>query len=366
MDAIGIILAILVFSLIIAFHELGHFLAAKSSNVKVNEFAIGMGPKIFSKKKGETVYSIRAIPFGGFCAMEGEDGNYSEENTDEDTILIDENGMEIEQSDRSFGSKSILTRMKILVAGAFFNLVLGLIVVFIMSAMQPYFVSTQISGFNENASSQSSGLMVGDKIVEVDGMTILTDDELVYALLSNHEAVYDMVVERDGEKVKIDDVVMEKNGENLVLDFSITRVDKTFAGYFTNTFTEAISIGRLVWISLGDLITGQFGLSDISGPVGIVSAIGQTVTAQQGADIEEIITDLLNITAMITINVGFVNLLPLPALDGGRILFLIIEAIRRKPIKPEHEGIVHFAGLVILLGFIAVVTFNDIAKLIGF
>ncbi len=346
MNFIGIIIAILIFGFLIAIHELGHFLAARICNVKVNEFSIGMGPKLFSKRKGETLYSLRALPFGGFCAMEGED----EDNQDE----------------RALNNKSVGARLLIMSAGAIFNLILGLIIVFVMMIIQPLFLSTQISYFSPDASSQKSGLEIGDYVKNVDGMSILTVDELGYAITRNNSGIYDMIVERDGEKVKLDGVALQK--DNLgkpIVDFRISAIEKTASGIFINTFKQTLSFGRIIWISLGDLLTGRFGMEAVSGPVGIVSAIGQSVSEQveDNRTVQDISLNLLNIFAMITINLGIMNLLPLPALDGGRIFFLIIEAIRRKPIKREREGLIHFIGFVILLGFIIFITFKDIINL---
>lgn len=340
----GIVIAIIIFGLIIAIHEFGHFIAAKTSGVRVNEFAIGMGPQIIKKKKGETTYSLRLFPIGGFCAMEGED----EESSDEHAL----------------NNKSVGTRFKILVAGATMNLILGIVVVLILNIMQPSLMTTNIAKFGDNATSQKTGLMLNDEILEINGLNIYSEYDLSYAIGSDKDGVYDMTVKRDGEKVKLSGVTLEKNGDRIIIDFKVYSESKNVVNVVTNTFKKSFSIGRLVWISLGDLITGNFEMSDISGPVGIVSYISDTAKAAPGQTAKDVTVNILNILAFITINIGFMNLLPFPALDGGRILFIIIEAIRGKPVKPEHEGLVHFIGIIILLGFMVFVTYNDIMNLI--
>ncbi len=344
----SIIIAILIFGIIIAIHELGHFIAAKACNVKVNEFAIGMGPAIFKKQKGETLYALRLLPIGGYCAMEGEDAS-SDDN-------------------RAFHKKKVWQRMIITVAGAVMNLILGLVVVFAMVASQDSFLSAQVGGFNDNAVTSQTGLKIGDKIIEVNGLSILTINDLSYALQTDSDGIFDMRVIRDENKLDLKDVKFkmneDKNGKHsLVIDFSVMPMDKTISSVTSQTFKTFASTARMIWISLGDLITGKFGLNDLSGPVGIVNVIGDVVSQPSSVPISDIIQDLLYLISFITINVGMFNLLPIPALDGGRILFLIVEAVRRKPIKPEKEGIVHFIGLAILLILMLIVTFNDIIKI---
>lgn len=341
----GIVVAIIVFGLIIAIHEFGHFIAAKSSGVRVNEFAIGMGPQILKKKKGDTTYSLRLFPIGGFCAMEGED----EDSNDECAL----------------NNKSVGKRFKILIAGAAMNLILGIVIVLILNIMQPSFATMSIADFQQNATSQSSGLRVDDKFVEINGLNIYSDLDLSYALMSDKDGVYDVKVLRDGEKVTLSDVTLEKINDNIIIDFKVYPGKRTAGNVVTRAFTRSFSIGRLVWISLGDLITGNFEMNELSGPVGIVSIIGDNVKPAPGQSAKDAVENILNILAFITINVGIMNLLPLPALDGGRILFLIIEVVRGKPVKPEHEGMVHTIGIVILLALMVLVTFNDIVKLIS-
>lgn len=344
----SILIAILVFGLIIAIHELGHFLVAKACDVKINQFAIGMGPAILKKQKGETLYALRLFPIGGYVAMEGED-----ESSDDG---------------RALNKKKVSQRIAITVAGAVMNILLGLIVVLIITIMSSDIVSTEIDRFEANSISSQTGLQVNDKIVKVNGMSIFTDMDLSYKLQSDKDGIYDMQVIRDGKKVNLDNVkfnqeVGENGKTNISIDFYVKATDKNIGSVVTYSFKKTASIGRLIWITLGDLVTGKYKLNDLSGPVGIVDAIGKTMEPSVSVDFSAMVQNLLMLVAFITINVGIFNLLPLPALDGGRIIFLIIEAIRGKPVKPEHEGVVHFIGLALLLSLMVVVSFNDIIKL---
>ncbi len=345
----SIIIAILIFGLIIAIHELGHFLVAKACNVKVNEFSIGMGPVILKKKKKETQYSWRLFPIGGFCSMEGED-----ESSDDSRALC---------------KKPVYQRILICVAGAVMNIILGLVIVLIMVSTSENLLIPKISGFAKNASSHETGLNVGDKIVKVNGMRILTINDLSYCFTTDKDGIFDMVVVRDGKKINLSGVTLLKdkgqNGKGKIhIDFAVTKDKKNVGAVLSHTFKDTISTAKTIWISLGDLIKGKYGLNDMSGPVGIVSVIGDSMKPPNSANFAEMMQNLLYLASFITINVGIFNLLPLPALDGGRIMFLIIEGVRGKPVKPEHEGMVHFIGLALLMVLMVIVTFNDIIKLI--
>lgn len=354
---VSIIIAILVFGIIIIVHEFGHFITAKKSGVKVNEFAIGMGPKLFSKQRGETKYSLRLLPIGGFCSMEGED------RTSEDS--------------RAFCNKSVLKRILIVAAGALMNLILGFIFIVIMTSLSDTYASTTISWFEDDAASQMSGLQVGDRVTNINGMHIFTDTDFMYQLQSDKDGVFDMTVIRKGEKKNLKDVkfsITEAEGTNgnktssLHIDFKVAPIERSFMSIASQSWRRGISYARLIWVSLGDLITGQYKINDLSGPVGIVSAISDVVsneTTKSGINWKELLENLLSMAALISINVGIFNLLPLPALDGGRLIFLIIEGIRRKPVSPEKEGVVHFIGLALLMLLMLFVTFNDIIKLIN-
>lgn len=329
------------FLVLIVIHEFGHFLAAKLMKVRVNEFAVGFGPKLFSRQKGETKYSVNLIPLGGYCAMEGEDEGSSDP--------------------RAFCNKKPWRRFLIVVMGATFNLLLGLILVAIMIAPQKRFTSTTVAEFDENAVSEQSGLQVDDQIVEVNGRTIFSTYDLSYAFTNVKDGKVDITVKRDGKKVLLHDVAFATEEENgisyLSVDFKVYGIKKTVLSYAKQTVATAASYCAVIWRSLIDLIAGKYGISAISGPVGVTAAIGSVA--------KQSLWNLLPIMALITINLGIFNLLPLPALDGGRLLFILIEMIFRKPVPQKYEALVHTVGFILLIGLMLLITAKDIWSLIG-
>ena len=342
-----ILMAILFFGVIIGLHELGHFLSAKLFGVKVNEFSLGMGPAIFKKQKGETKYALRLLPIGGYVSMEGEDDASDDE--------------------RAFCNKKWWKKFIIVVAGAVMNLVLGFVFVIILTSMDTLIGTTQIHSFYENATSAQYGLEAGDTIKEINGTNIYSSRDISYALQRDEDGIYDFTVVRNGSKVEIPDVHFEtKPGENghntIVFDFVIVGIEKTPLNVLSTAFLDTVSTARLVWLTLFDLVTGHYGLNDISGPVGTVSIIAETTSqaVATGAGFDTVIY----IMALISINIGVFNLLPIPALDGGRLFFIIIEAIRKKPIPAKYEGYIHAAGFALLLLLMVIITFNDIKNLI--
>ncbi|MBR3934931.1 MAG: site-2 protease family protein [Oscillospiraceae bacterium] len=336
----SIVIAILLFGFMIFFHELGHFATAKWSGVKVNEFSIGMGPKVISKTFGETAYSLRLLPIGGFVAMEGED----EESDDE----------------RSFMSCPVWKRIIITSAGAIMNLILGFAVVFILTCGQQLIGTTTVATFAENASS-ADYLMVDDVILAVNGEKSGCDYDIVYSLIRDTDGKVSMDVLRNGEKLHLDEVVfdMQEVGEtkSIVLDFSIYGEEPNIFGRISYAFRWTWSLVKLVWHSLGDIISGEFGISQLSGPIGVTDTISDAVATTNYKGI-------LLILAVVTVNLGVFNLLPLPALDGGRIFFMIIELFRGKPINQKVEGIIHTVGMALLFLLMIFVAYNDIARLI--
>lgn len=335
-----VIIAIIVFGVIIAIHEFGHFIVAKLCNIRVNEFAIGMGPALIKRRKGETLYALRAIPIGGYVKMEGED-----ESSDDD---------------RAFNKKPVYQRMLVVVAGAVMNILLGFIIILIATLMSDGISTTVIASFNENATSHESGLKVDDKILKINGRRMFVDADIVYELLNDEDGITQILVERNGEKVNLDNVKfdIEKNEDgtqSINFDFMVYGQKKTFTNVVKFTADKTVSTARIIWLTLTDLLKGKYGINDLSGPIGVVDAIGQA--SSMG------LLQLLALASFITINVGIFNLLPIPALDGGRIVFLIIEGIRRKPIKPEYEGYVHFIGLALLLLLMVIVSISDVVKL---
>lgn len=355
--------AILIIGVIIFVHELGHFVAAKLCGIKVLKFAIGMGPKIIGKQIGETEYSLRILPIGGFCAMEGEE---------EDPVSKHELGEDAKsQSRRSIQNCPIWQRFLVFFAGPFMNLVLGFIVAVIATCLYSAVPSTQVSQFHvlsetDNtivAESYESGLREGDIIKEINGMNILTTSDLAYQLQVGENGKFDVVVERNGESLELDNVKFFNKATKSNVDFFVKGLNKNPINVVSYSFKNTVSTTRLTWTSLIDLVRGRQKFSDMSGPVGIAGAIGDAATS--GKTARESVMSILNLSMLISINLGIINLLPIPGLDGGRILFLIIEAIRRKPIKPEHEGIVNLIGLALVMLFILAVTFNDVLRLVG-
>ena len=440
-----ILIGVLLFELIIFVHEGGHFIAAKKSGVKVNEFSLGMGPKLFSFTKGETTYSLRLFPIGGYCAMEGED--------------------EDSENPRAFNNVKIWKRMIIVVAGAFMNIVLGLIMMLISLIPQENIASTQISMFSPGSFSAVSGLQPGDKLVRINGydvntyidfyfalytmpVTEVSGDELeIYkedcsfdlvtfaretlgkmdsekaqqadaemselilkaqpeiAACSTKDAAYkqfchycdeiaalggqkkpekypeiearetrsryrsDMTVMRDGEKIELKDVdIMTLRGDDdkpkMQLDFYVQPLDKNFGTIIGETFKETVSIVRMVWGGLAGLVTGKFSINEMAGPVGLAATITDVASKSlETGGFGSAVGSILYVMMVITINLGVVNMLPFPALDGGRFLMLVIEEIFHKPVPRKVERIINTVGLILLLGLTAVIAVKDVWQL---
>ena len=438
------VIAVLLFELIIFFHEGGHFVSAKLSGVKVNEFALGMGPKLFSFKIKDTVYSLRLFPIGGFCAMEGEDKD--------------------SENPHAFNNAKIWKRMIIIIAGAVMNIILGFVFMAIIIAPNNQFSSTEISGFSPNSFSASSGLMAGDKIANIHGYEIYNSMDMSYALskikvtdadgkdfqiykqdccnavynqyvqlvysedaeidTELNQKLYEVVLKtsekinktatekeafacvqegiedlsvlvpeytfsvdaikpkeirkrfrtnmdvyRGGERITLENVdfytytTADDDTPKMGIDFYVTPVEKNLFTYVGETCSQTVSVVRMVYDSLWGLIQGEFSFNDMSGPVGIASVTVEM--AQQGlkSGFGDAVLNILYIMMIITINLGIVNMLPFPALDGGRFLFLMIEWIFKKPIPRKVEAYINAAGLILLLLLTAVITFKDIWKL---
>lgn len=344
-----VLIGILLFLLLILFHEFGHFICAKMSGVKVNEFAIGMGPKLFKFQKGETLYTLRALPIGGFCAMEGED----EESSDK----------------RSFQNASVYKRMIIVAAGGIMNIILAFILMIVILAQQSSFASTKISKFSENAVINQYGLKEGDIIKKIDGYNINTYTDIAFALSMKKDFTANFVVERDGENIEINDVKLnttkDKDGNEIISrDFYVQPIKKDFGSFFRQTFWEIFSNTKLTYVSLWKIITGEYGLNAVSGPVGMAVVIKDAATTGLQENFLAAVNNIIMIMMVISISLGVMNLLPFPALDGGRLVFLLIEAITKKPVPPKYESVVHRIGFILLLSFILFITINDILKLI--
>lgn len=347
-----IIIAIIIFGILIAIHEFGHFTAAKLCGVKVEEFAIGMGPALFKKQKGETVYALRILPIGGFCAMAGED----EESDDP----------------RAFTNQGFWKKFVILCAGSFMNLVLGIVLILIMYAGAQAFVTPTIDNFMDGCPYEGAEAMqAGDTFYSIDGQRIYLVSD-VSSFLMRGDGVYDIVMLRDGEKVELKDFALttktyaEYANEGPKYGFVFGYTEATFGTKLEYTWNTTLEFSRLVWLGLGDLINGKVGLKDMSGPVGIVDMMNEV--GQQAESAKAAADNLLYISAFIAVNLAIMNMLPIPALDGGRVFLMIvtviIEAVSRKKLDPKYEGYIHLGGMVLLLGLMALVMYNDIAKLI--
>ncbi|MBR5089733.1 MAG: site-2 protease family protein [Ruminiclostridium sp.] len=347
----NVLITILVFFTIILIHEMGHFLTAKAFGMKIYEFSIGMGPRLFSKRTKTTTWSFKLLPIGGAVQL-GEDMESDDPN--------------------DFRNKPVWQRMIVIVAGAVMNLILGYIVCVVSICADSDIATNRISRFYDTSVS-SQVMQTGDEIVEINGMPIWTTLDISYCLQNKAlqfdetrgVATFDMTVIRGGERVKLTVPLTavasnSKSGYSVVVDFMVSPEEKTVLTVPAAAARLFLTESRLIWISFYDLITGTYGLNDLSGPVGVVStmatALGESFRIMS-------FSSFLTLVALITINLGIFNLLPIPALDGARFLFLLVEAIRRKPIPPEKEGWVHFIGFAALMLLMLVVTFNDIIKL---
>lgn len=440
-----ILIGVLLFELIIFIHEFGHFITAKKSGIKVNEFSLGMGPKIFSFGKGETKYSLRIFPIGGFCAMEGEDEESPEP--------------------RAFNNAKVWKRMIVVIAGAVMNIILGFVLMFVVVVQQDSYSSTEVQSFPATSFSSCTGLQSGDVIKEINGYGISTSMDFNYPIstaelktvdgstleiykedcgnnlynmavslvqdknnkLSDEQvskvnellskstneiakakskedafSVYEnyykkindacgikdykveKIVEKETRKRYTADILVERNGEEKLLknvqfftyttkdnsdpqvsiDFYVKPIDKTFGSVISQTFKQTISTCKMIYASLGGLLTGKFGLKDMSGPIGIASAVTTVASESLSSGFMSAVNSIIYVMMIITVNLGLFNMLPFPALDGGRFVFLIIEAIRGKSVPRKVEAIVNGIGMGLLILLMILITANDIFKLI--
>ncbi len=341
---LSILCAALIFGAIVTIHEFGHYIVARKCGIDVHEFSIGMGPAIFKKQGKNTLFSIRALPLGGYCAM-GEDDEAKANDVN------------------NFRNKSVWKRMAVIVAGATMNLITGFILGAVILCFDGKYISTEIAEVVQGTDC-AMHMQEGDKIIKMNGMRMFTAKDIIYQLRSDEDGVFSFVIDRNGEKINIERVAFSltddgNGGRTLNYDFKVYSKDITIKNILPQSAAKFFYCGRLVVVSLKDLILGKYGLNQLQGPVGIVSAISQTAK-ETGFDPDF----LLELAMLISVNVGIFNLLPLPALDGGRFIFLVVEAVRRKPISAEKEGMVHFVGFALLMLLMLAVTFNDIKNII--
>jgi len=328
-----IIVALIVFGVLVIFHEIGHFSIAKIAGIKVHEFAIGMGPRLLKLKDKETEYSIRIFPIGGYVKMEGED----EASTDK----------------RSFGNKPLLTRILVILAGPLMNFVLA-VLIFVTIFYSIGYPTTIINELTPGYPAELVGLKTGDKIISINNSPINNWDEIVQKISSNKERRLNITIERN-TSVKTFTVLPIINEQTNQAVIGISPV-------FRKSLIKSISpsFERIVFVMKGmmeffvRLFGGKASAEDVVGPVGIIHLVGEAAKTN--------IYNVLNLAALISINLGMVNLLPIPALDGGRLVFLFIEGILGKPIDPEKEGFIHLTGFILLIGLMIFMVYKDIMR----
>ena len=344
------------FGVLIAVHETGHFSVSKLFNIKVNEFSIGMGPSIWHREKGETKYSLRALPVGGFCAIEGEDGSSDDP--------------------RAFTAKPMWQRICVLAAGSAANLLIGFLIALCLylsyCAAGDYMVPTaRLAGFMEGCPYEGEdGLQVGDRILSVDGWRVnSTRDFSLFMSLSDGQTV-DLVLRRNGEKVRLEDYPLtlrdyDDGAGGTVRKYGLLfdQDALTLPVALREAWYDCAYYARVVWASLKYLLSGRAGVNDLSGPVGMVKAIGDV--GSQAATVGEGLANVFGLIAFIAVNLAVMNMLPLPALDGGRILFVLIRKITGKAVTDRMEGTVHLIGMGLLLALMVMVTWHDIVRLIS-
>ena len=349
---ITILAALLVFSAVIAIHEFGHFTVAKLCGIQVNEFSIGMGPVLWKKNHKGTQYSLRALPVGGFVALEGEESPESQQETE---ASVQPPGVPLNEA-------PVWQRALVMVAGAVMNFVLGFVVlVFLIAAQNEPITSKTIYAIQDGALCGQTGLQAGDKVLAVNVRRCFVANDILYELVRTQSYSADFTVLRDGQKVQLPgvqfDTWQDEQGEtHMSIGFSVYGLEKTPGNVLREAGNSVLYYGRIVFTSLVDLVRGRESINNLSGPVGIVSAIGQA--ASYGWQ------DLLELLALITVNLGILNLLPFPALDGGKVVFLIIEGVTGHAVPEKLQSMLTLATFGLLFGLMIFATYNDILRLI--
>lgn len=375
---ITILAALLVFSAVIAIHEFGHFAVAKLCGIQVNEFSIGMGPVLWKKNHKGTQYSLRALPVGGFVALEGEESPESQQaeaarDAREDNFSSSKHDLNIfsTESDGEVQEKPtgiplneapVWQRALVMVAGAFMNFVLGFVVLVILIAAQNEPITSKtIYAIQDGALCGQTGLQAGDKVLAVNGRRCFVANDILYELVRTRSYSADFTVLRDGQKVQLPGVQFDtwqddKGETHMSIGFSVYGLEKTPGNVLREAGNSVLYYGRIVFTSLIDLLRGRESINNLSGPVGIVSAIGQA--ASYGWQ------DLLELLALITVNLGILNLLPFPALDGGKVVFLVIEGVTGHAVPEKLQSVLTLATFGLLFGLMIFATYNDIIRLI--
>ena len=372
---ITFVAAVLIFGAVIAIHEFGHFSAAKLSGIQVNEYSIGMGPALFKKIVGGTQYTLRLLPIGGYVAMEGE-GSPESNAAQQERDAADEDGEEEEEDQLEswnpippdkrtgmpFPEAAIWKRAIVMAAGPLMNFVLGFVVLLGLIALRSDPIASRvIYSIADGALCGQTGLQAGDEIVAVNGRRCFIANDILYELVRTQNTQADFTVRRDGKLVQLpgvrfDSYTDENGNARMNIGFTVYALEKTPANVLKETVNSELYYGRIIFTSLVDLLRGRESINNLSGPVGIVSAIGQA--ASYG------LTDLLELLVLITVNVGVFNLLPIPALDGGRLVFLAVEAVIRRPVSQRLQESLTLATFILLFGLMIFATYNDVLRLI--
>ncbi len=346
-----IILFIIIFGIVVISHELGHFLLAKAGGIHVVEFSVGMGPTLLAFQKGDTKYSLKLLPIGGACMFEGEDGMNVEGGT---------------AGPGAFPNANVWRRISTVAAGPFFNFILGFVIALAMVNMivirDP--VATTVL---EDGAAMEAGLQDGDRIISLDGERIHLYEEILLFNVLYRGGDVEMVYERDGQRytTTITPRYNEEYGRYMLGFSNADYVELKGLDPLKYAWYEMRYNVKNTYKSLGMLVSGKVSRKDVAGPVGIANMVGQTYEQAKEYGWKDVLVNMMNITLMLTVNLGIINLLPIPALDGGRLVFLLVEVIRGKPVPPEKEGMVHFIGLMFFMFLMVIIFFNDLANLFG-
>ena len=357
--------ALLIFGAVIAIHEFGHFAVAKLCGVQVNEFSIGMGPTLIKTYRKGTQYTLRLLPVGGFVALEGEESPESEQA---EGGSGDDDGPDIppevlaQRTGKPLNEAAVWQRMLVMAAGAVMNFVLGFVVLLLLISLRSEPITSKvIYAVEDNALCGQTGLQAGDEIVAVNGRHCFVANDIIYELVRTEQYRADFTVLRDGQTVELPDVQFdtwtdEAGQVHMSLGFTVYGLAKTPRNVLREAGNSMLYYGRIIFTSLADLLRGRESINNLSGPVGIVSAIGQA--ASYGWQ------DLLELLALITVNLGILNLLPFPALDGGKVVFLIIEGVTGHAVPEKLQSVLTLATFGLLFGLMLFATYNDILRLI--